>query len=57
MKNRYRHAWQVAPLPYGLRSAKKKGDATPKGRTLRLDLSGGFDSATLARRVKTSVGA
>jgi hypothetical protein len=42
----------VAPLPYGLRGAKK-GDATPKGRTLRLDLSGGFDSATLARRVKT----
>jgi hypothetical protein len=43
----------VAPLPYRLRSAKKGDATTPKGRTLRLDLSGGFDSATLARRVKT----
>lgn len=43
----------VAPLPYRLRSAKKGNATTPKGRTLRLDLSGGFDSATLARRVKT----
>jgi hypothetical protein len=45
----------VAPVPYRLRSAKHKGDAkTPKGRTLRLDLSGGFDQC---RRIGAYVGA